>query len=285
MAGRRVEGATRTSYAADCLPSGVPVVTRLRSALCALVFCCICPAVCAAEPIVVGANIGNVPWEFAERGGAYVGFEIDLAQAVGARLERPVEIVNIPFNGLFAAVQSGRIDVAVSSITITEARLRSVAFAQPYYESAQSLTVPARSAVRSLGDLDGRVVGVDTGSTGDMWATRHADALGIAEIRRYEGLAPAMLDLQAMRIDGYLSDIPAMQYYVRDKPFLRVTERIETGERYSMMFAPADPLADEVNAAISALKREGVLAALHEQWFGAAPAPDSATVVVMERPR
>ena len=239
----------------------------------------------AEEPIVVGANIGNVPWEFAERGGEFVGFEIDLARAVGTRLGRPVEIVNIPFNGLFAAVQSGRIDIAISSITITPERLRSVSFAQPYYESAQSLTVPARSDIRSLADLAGRVVGVDTGSTGDVWATRNAEALGIAEIRRYEGLAPAMLDLQALRIDGYLSDIPAMQYYVRDKPFLRVTERIETGERYSMMFALEDPFTDEVDRAIGELKRAGVLARLHEQWFGSAPAPDSATVQVLERPR
>ena len=258
---------------------------RLLGAVAALTLWCASGASAAAEPIVVGANIGNVPWEFAERGGEYVGFEIDLARAVGEALGRPVEIVNIPFNGLFAAVQSGRIDIAVSSITITEERLESVGFAQPYYESAQSLTVQARGEVQSLADLRGRVVGVDTGSTGDMWTTRNAEALGIAEIRRYEGLAPAMLDLQSMRIDGYLSDIPAMQYYVRDKPFLRVTERIETGERYSMMFAPGDPFADEVNEAISELKRAGVLAALHEQWFGAVPAPDSATVRVMERPR
>ncbi|HSG89042.1 MAG TPA: ABC transporter substrate-binding protein [Pseudomonadales bacterium] len=238
----------------------------------------------AADPLIVGANIGNVPWEFAERGGTFVGFEIDLAKAVGARLDREVEIVNIPFNGLFPAVQSGRVDIAVSSITITPQRLGSVAFAQPYYESAQSLTVLGRSEVRALADLDGRVVGVDTGSTGDMWATREAEALGIGEIRRYEGLAPAMLDLQAMRIDAYLSDIPAMQYYVRDKPFLQVVARIETGERYSMMFARGNPLADEVDAVIGALKRDGVLARLHETWFGAVPAADSATVVVLPRP-
>ena len=258
---------------------------RLSGALAALLCWFACATAQGADAIVVGANIGNVPWEFAERGGEFVGFEIDLAKAVGAQLGRPVEIVNIPFNGLFAAVQSGRIDIAVSSITITEERIGSVDFAQPYYESAQSLTVGARSDVRALADLRGRVVGVDTGSTGDIWTTEHAGELGIAEIRRYEGLAPAMLDLQAMRIDGYLSDIPAMQYYVRDKPFLRVTERIETGERYSMMFAPGDPFADEVDAVISALKRSGGLAALHEQWFGTAAAPDSATVVVMERPR
>ena len=59
--------------------------------------------------IVVGANIGNVPWEFQSADGEFVGFEIDLVMEVAKRLGKSVEIVNIPFNGLFSAVQSGRI--------------------------------------------------------------------------------------------------------------------------------------------------------------------------------
>ena len=63
----------------------------------------------------MGANIGNVPWEFQDASGDFTGFEIDLVKEIGKRLERPVEIVNIPFNGLFPAVQSGRISIALSS--------------------------------------------------------------------------------------------------------------------------------------------------------------------------
>lgn len=238
-----------------------------------------------AEELVVGANIGNVPWEFADRSGEFVGFEIDLVREVASRLGRDVEIVNIPFNGLFAAVQSGRIDVALSSMTITEKRLSSVSFAQPYYDSAQSLTVLRGSAAESLADMRGMIVGVDTGSTGDMWTTENQSRYGFAEIRRFEGLAPAMLDLQARRIDGYISDIPSLQYFVKDKPGFRVIERIETGERYSMMFAKDSALAEQADGVISELKREGFLAELHEAWFGEAPAAGSATTTVLERPQ
>ena len=52
-----------------------------------------------------------------------------------------------------------------------------------------------------------------------------------------------MLDLAAGRIDGYISDIPAVQYYIKDKPSYKVVERIPTGEQYSMMFAKNSPLA------------------------------------------
>jgi polar amino acid transport system substrate-binding protein len=237
----------------------------------------------AQDKLTVGANIGNVPWEFQDETGQFVGFEIDLVAAVAERLGAEVETVNIPFNGLFSAVQSGRINIATSSITITDERLKSVSFAQPYYDSDQSLTV-AEGGPASLEELKGKVVGVDTGSTGDMWASDQQAAYGFAEIRRYEGLAPAMLDLNAGRIDGYISDIPALLYYVKDKPELKVVARIETGEKYSMMFAKDAELATQVNAVLDDLKTEGVMAQLHEKWFGVAPDAGSSTVTVLPMP-
>lgn len=63
---------------------------------------------------------------------------------------------------------------------------------------------------------------VDTGSTGDLWVEENMGEYGFAEVRRYEGLNPAMLDLTAGRFDGYVSDIPAVLYYIKDKPDLEV---------------------------------------------------------------
>jgi polar amino acid transport system substrate-binding protein len=237
-----------------------------------------------AADLTVGANIGNVPWEFQNASGETVGFEIDLINEVGKRLGKSVEFVNVPFNGLFSAVQSGRINMAVSSITITDKRLQSVTFAQPYYDSDQSLTVTAASGITGLSGMEGKVVGVDTGSTGDMWATNNGAQYKFGEIRKFEGLSPAMLDLVAGRVDGYISDIPALLYYVKDKPDLKVVERIPTGEKYSVMFNKDDPLAKEVNDVISTLKKEGFVAKLHETWFGAKAEDTTSTVMVMDMP-
>jgi polar amino acid transport system substrate-binding protein len=234
---------------------------------------------------VVGANIGNVPWEFQDARGHYVGFEIDLVNEVARRAGKTVDIQNIPFNGLFSAVQSGRIQIAISSITITPKRLASLAFAQPYYDADQSLSVLKNSSVHRLEDLAGRTVGVDTGSTGDIYANAHQAQFRIADITRYEGLGAAMLDLAAGRIDGYLSDIPAVEYYIRDKPRYRIAVRIPTGERYSFMFAKTFADAAKVNEALSAMKRDGFVARVHQQWFGSMPAADSASVRVMDAPR
>jgi polar amino acid transport system substrate-binding protein len=233
----------------------------------------------------VGANIGNVPWEFQNAKGEIVGFEVDLVNEVAKRAGKSVEFVNVPFNGLFSAVQSGRVDIAISSITITPKRLESVGFAQPYYDSDQSLAVLAASKIEGLDGMSDKVVGVDTGSTGDMWAEKHKGDHGFAKISRYEGLSPAMLDLGSGRIDGYISDIPAVLYYIKDKPQYSVVSRIPTGERYSMMHAKGWDKADEVNSIISTLKEEGVVGELHSKWFGAEAADGSSTLTVVDVPQ
>ena len=238
-----------------------------------------------AQELKLGANIGNVPWEFQNAKGEFVGFEIDLATEIGKRLGAKVKVVNIPFNGLFAAVESGQIDMAVSSMTITAKRLQAVSFAQPYYDSDQSLSVRTASGIKNLAGIAGKSIGVDTGSTGDVWTTQNKDKYKIADIRRYEGLSPAMLDLAAGRIDGYISDFPAVQYYLRDKPAYRVIERIPAGGQYSIMFAKNSPLAAKADATITQLKTEGYIAALHKKWFGVAAGPNSSTVKPAPMPK
>ena len=257
---------------------------RIKFAIAGIAMAVFASGASAAE-INVGANIGNVPWEFQDAKGEIVGFEVDLMKEVGKRLGMDVKFTNIPFQGLFAAVQSGQIDAAVSSITITKKRLESVGFAQPYYDSDQSLTVKKESGITGLAGMDGKTVGVDTGSTGDMWTTKNQATAKIATINRYEGLQPAMLDLEAGRIDGYISDIPALLYYVKDKPQFAVVERIKTTEQYSVMFAKDAPLATQVNDVITAMKTDGTLAKIHETWFGAKPEDGLATTTVLEMPK
>ena len=186
------------------------------------------PAVSAyAADWTVGANIGNVPWEFQDASGKTVGFEVDLINEAARRAGKTVQFENIPFNGLFSAVQSGRINIAVQNTAKYK----------------------------------------------------------IASISRYEGLAPAMLDLAAGRIDGYISDIPAVEYYIKDKPQYRIAARIPTGERYSFMFAKNFADGAKLNDVLTAMKKDGFVAKTHQTWFGTMPPADSSSVKVMDVPK
>ncbi len=198
----------------------------------------------SAAELNVGANIGNVPWEFQDASGKIVGFEVDLMTEVGKAPRHGGRDRQHPVPGPVRgrAVgpdrRGGVLDhhhqeaAGIGQLRAALLRQRPVADRDK-----------ADSGITGLAGMEGKTVGVDTGSTGDMWTTQNQATTKIGTISKYEGLAPAMLDLEAGRIDGYISDIPALLYYVKDKPQFKVVERIKTTEQYSVMFAKDSPLA------------------------------------------
>ncbi|WP_017305501.1 ABC transporter substrate-binding protein [Spirulina subsalsa] len=101
-------------------------------------------------PLRIGLNVGNVPWEFENEAGELVGFEVDMIRIIAEQLNRPLEFLDLPFIDLFPSLLSQRIDIAMASITITAERKENFDFAQPYYDSDQSLTAKADSNINRL---------------------------------------------------------------------------------------------------------------------------------------
>ncbi|ANP90272.1 ABC transporter substrate-binding protein (plasmid) [Rhizobium leguminosarum] len=232
----------------------------------------------------IGANIGNVPWEFAERDGSYAGFEVELVQELGKRLNRTIDIQNLPFEGLIPALLSDRIQIGIASMTITDERLKSLAFAQPYFDADQSVTTLASSSVTNLDGIKGARVAVESAATSDIWATKNEEKYAFESISRYDSMGPAILDLQAGRVDAFIADMPAIAFYIKDKPQFHIVDRVPTGEQYSLIFNKSFADIASINDVISQMKQDGFLAGLHKKWFGTDPAKDSSTVVVKPLP-
>lgn len=239
-----------------------------------------------AEPLVAGVNFDSAPWVFTDDSGSIIGFEVDLIKAIAESLAVEVKFVDVPFIELFPSVASGRLDVAAAGISVTKERMKIVNYSQPYYDSDLSLTARLDSEIDEVADLAQRKVAMDTGSTSDEWVTTNRARYGFGEIIRYEGsIAGAMDDLADSIIDGYVTDIPMAFYYSKSRPELEVVERINTNEKFALMFAKENALRDEFNAVITELKGDGTIAEIHEKWFGEPPEPDSSTVVVLPIPQ
>lgn len=239
----------------------------------------------AQEKIVVGAYPTNPPWEYKTEAGAFEGFEVEVATEVAKRLGREVEFEDMGFQALFAATSSGRIDFAISSISINNDRLQNQSFTQPYYDSDGTIVGREDSIVASLEDLNGKVVGVVSGTTGEAWANDNKDALGIAEIRGYNAQQDLLLDVVNGRVEGGAGEIAGFQYAMTQMPGLKILVRIPTGERFAMMARKDHPLIGEANDAVSAMKEDGTLAAIHKKWFGVDPDEGTSTVTVMPLPQ
>lgn len=238
----------------------------------------------AADPIIVATNIANVPFEFQDGSGTLMGFEVDIMRLVGEKLGRPVEFQEIPFQSLFAAVQSSRSDVAIGSITITPKRLESVAFAQPVFDADQCLTVGSKSGIEGIEGMAGKALAVITGTTGEIWATDNEGKLKFGSVARYEGNQDPMMDIATGRVDGFVHDCPIDAYYIKDKPQFKIVATIPTKEQFGLMLPKGSALLDDVNKVITELKEGGQMAELHQKWFGMEPAKDSSTVKVLPVP-
>ncbi|QJP16420.1 amino acid ABC transporter substrate-binding protein [Starkeya sp. ORNL1] len=242
-------------------------------------------AACAqGEPLRVGTYIDNMPWGFRNDKGEIVGFDIDLVQQIGRSLGRPVDFQSMAFRDLFTALASNRIDLAVSSISITSERLAYIDFTQSYYETAQGVLVMKKSGMRDVGDLAGKNVSVTSGTTSERWVTANAQRYGFGRTSFSQGSSDGVRLLEAGAIDAYVGDLPTLLYQLLKRPDLAVIARLPSQERYGIALAKDSPLTAKVDAAITRMKQDGTLARIHKRWFGMAPDKDSATTKVLPRP-
>lgn len=239
----------------------------------------------SAESIVVGAYPANPPWEYKTASGDFEGYEIDVVREVAKRLNLTADFQDMGFQALFAATNSGRIDFAISSISITNERLKNQSFTQPYYDSDGTVVGKSGSALKSLDELKGKTIGVVAGSTGDAWAKANSPTLGITEVKSYNTQQDLLMEVQNGRIDGGAGELAGFQYAMTKMPGLKILVRIPTGERFAMMAKKTSPLVEKVNATISAMKTDGTMAGIHKKWFGTAPEPGTSTLSVLPVPK
>jgi polar amino acid transport system substrate-binding protein len=129
------------------------------------------------------------------------------------------------------------------------------------------------------------VVGYLSGSTAEKWVGDNKASSGFSDTKGYKAQQDIFLDLAAGRIDVMVSDMPGMQYAFKTMKGLAVRDRIKTGEQYGLMMGKDDPKLEKLNSALTAMKADGTIAAIHKKWFGADPAPGSASVTELPIPK
>jgi polar amino acid transport system substrate-binding protein len=237
----------------------------------------------AAQTLEVGAYPSNPPWEFKNEQSEFEGFEVDLVKEIAERMGRELNIQDLGFQALFAATSSGRIDMAISTITITEERLENQAFTQPYYDSDLGL-VTSQEDVSTVEDLEGRPVGALASSTGEKWISENTEQYGFGEYRSYTTQQNLLLDVANGRVAGGIGDILGFEFAAEQMPQIRVADRIQTGEQFAIMMPKGSPLLDEVNAAITEIKEDGTMAEIYARWLETEPSEGTSSVTVLPIP-
>jgi polar amino acid transport system substrate-binding protein len=226
-------------------------------------------------PLKVGAALPDPPFEFIGKDGPS-GFDIALMQRIAAKLGRVWHLVRYQgadFNGIFAGLESGAYDCVASGTTITPERQKVAHFCAPYAVSGQSLVVDTsrHPDVHGIADLAGLVIGVQQGNTSQPVADKLVAEHRAARVRvyAYDEIEQALDDLSAGGCDAFMKLAPVTEWFVRDRPKLKVVEVGITHEFLGVCVRQGNTaLRDAIGKAQAELTTDGTLPALIKQWLG-----------------
>ncbi len=217
--------------------------------------------------IRVGSETTFPPFEFV-KDDKYVGFDLDLADALCKKMGRQMEFKSMGFDALIPAVQSGQIDLIAAGLDATPDKERQVAFSDPYFTQNGYIIVVRKenTAIKDWGDLKGKTVGAQVG-THQVKLAQEAKAT----VKQMDSNAQAFMELQTKTIDALVIDQPVGMYYLKqggDKELKIVgSSKNANGMVFAVKKENKELLA-AVNQALKELKADGTYDKIFEKWFG-----------------
>lgn len=222
-----------------------------------------------AKDIIVATDTAFVPFEF-KKGDKYVGFDIDMWDAIATDLGVTYKLRPMDFNGIIPALQTGQVDVALAGITIKDSRKEVIDFSDGYYDSGFLLMVPADSDITGETDLAGKSVALKIGTSAADYAKENFKD---SKLRLFPNVDNAYLELRTGRVDAAMHDTPNVLYYVANagKGKVKAVGKQMMAHEYGIGFPKGSKLVEKVNASLAAMKADGRYDKIFEKWFGAKP--------------
>ena len=227
-----------------------------------------------AETLKMGTNAAFQPYEYYDdESGAIIGIDAEVAALICEKLGYELEIVDMAFDSLIPALTSGKVDFVMAGMTVTEERKQSVDFSTSYAQGVQVVIVPEGSDITSIDDLTAEgashKVGVQQGTTGDLYATWDIADAGLGSVEPYANGPDAVLALTSGQVDCVMIDNEPAKNLVAANEGLKILETPYTVEDYAIAVAKGSELTEKINAALEELIADGSVQAVIEKYIPA----------------
>lgn len=217
--------------------------------------------------LVMGTESTFPPYEYVGESGEVVGIDAEIAEAIAEKLGMELEIKDMAFDSLIPAVQGGTIDVALAGMTVTDERLESVDFSDSYATGIQVIIVPEGSEIATVDDLEGHTIGVQSGTTGDIYCTGD---YGQENVKQFANGALAVAALVNGQVDCVVIDNEPAKNFVEANEGLVILDTEYAVEDYAIAVSKDNTeLLEQINAAMKALKEDGTIDSIIEKYIPA----------------
>lgn len=217
--------------------------------------------------ITFAAETTYPPFEFAD-GDKYVGFDVDLTNAIAKEMGKEAKFVSMGFDALIPAVQSHQIDAIAAGMVITEERKQKIAFSDPYYQVNLTMVVKAdNDEIKSENDIAGKRVAAQIGTTGAFLAKEKPNTT----VKEFDAIPSMLQDLENGAVDIVMLDEPIAKYYIQKNNMkdLKIINVALQSHDLGIGVSKDDPeLQKQINAALKKLKENGEYDKLVQKWFG-----------------
>ena len=219
----------------------------------------------AGGKLVMATNAEFPPYEYHDNN-QIVGIDVDIATAIARELGMELEVEDISFDAIIPAVQSGKADFGAAGMTVNDDRKVNVDFTNTYAKATQVIIVKQDSDIATVDDLAGKTIGVQLGTTGDIYAE---DIEG-ATLERYNKGFEAVQALLQDKIDAVVIDGEPAKVFVEQNTELKLLAEPLTEEEYAICVKKGNTeLLDKMNAALAKLEESGELQAIIDKYITA----------------
>lgn len=215
------------------------------------------------------------PYEYVADDGSYAGIDVEIAGKIAEKMGMELEVVNMNFNSIVASVSTGKYDMGMAGLTVTEDRLQSVDFSDPYANGVQAIIVKEGSEIESVDDLYAEgasyKVGAQISTTGAIYfATDIEDGLTTCTLQEFNTGADAILALSSGKIDCVIIDNEPAKSFVAANEGLKILDTEYTNEDYAICVAKGNTeLLDKINAALQELIDDGTVQSIIDKHIPA----------------
>lgn len=217
--------------------------------------------------ITMITNAAFPPFEYLGDDNNIAGVDVDIAQAIADELGVELEILNMEFNALVSALAGGRGDMVLAGMTITEERKQNIDFSMQYVTSSQYILVREDSDISGLSGLEGKVIGVQEGTTGDFYASgeyeeneagEYVDTVKAKSVERYKTALDAGIALKGGKIDAVIVDELPGKAIIQNNSGLKMLSEKLTEEQYAIGIRKDNAaLTEAVNKVLDELIKSG----------------------------
>lgn len=227
----------------------------------------------AAEEKVLraGTNATFPPFEM-QKEGEFTGFDMDLIRAIGEAQGYQVEIKHMDFKALIPALDNDKIDAAIAGMSIKPDRLKSVDFTVPYFDAGLIIAVAdTNDTIKSTEDLKGKKLAAQNGTTGAAYCDSIKKQDPKTEVRVFDDIGAAFMDLEKGGVDAVVNDHPVTAYYLKTTATSKaktVGDVFSAEEQYGIAVKKGNQeTLDLLNEGLQKIKDNGKFDEIYNKWF------------------